>query len=108
VELGDREPNSDAWRSIERAANGQPSSMQDVGVDHRRPHALVPKQFLRRADVIVALQQVRGKAVAEGVATDTLFNAGLLGGLSAAPLARNPASGCKQMLAWPARLEDCE
>ena len=58
VGLDEREPNPDAWRSIERAANGHGTAIEDMsfdsaqdrGVDHRRPHVLMTEEFLHGAD----------------------------------------------------------
>jgi len=47
-------------------------SVQDVGVNHCCLNVLMPKQFLDRADVIPALQQMSGKAVPEGVTANPL------------------------------------
>jgi len=87
VELGDREPNPDAWPSIERAADGHSTSMEDVpfdyaqdrGVDHRRPYVLVSEQFLHGTDVIASFKHVGSEAVAEGVATHSFVEASQLG-----------------------------
>ncbi len=43
-------------RSIQRTAHRQASSLQDMGIDHRGFHILVPEQFLHSADVVVILQ----------------------------------------------------
>jgi hypothetical protein len=75
MEMGDREPNPDAWRSIERAADGHSTSMEDVGVDHRRPHVLVTEQFLHGTDVVTVLKQMCGERVPEGVAAHRLVDA---------------------------------
>ena len=40
------------YRLIQRAANGQSSSIEHVGVDHGCVHIFVPEQFLHRVDVI--------------------------------------------------------
>src|SRR5579859_799213 len=48
---------------------------QDVGVNHRRTHIGMAKQFLHRADVIARLQQVRCKAMPECMTTRGLSNA---------------------------------
>jgi hypothetical protein len=48
-----------------------------VGVDHRGPDVGVPQKRLDGADVVVGLQQVRCKAVAEGVGGDALRDLGL-------------------------------
>jgi hypothetical protein len=39
----------------------------------------VPEQLLHRADIVAVLEQVSGKAVAEGMAADVLFDAGQVG-----------------------------
>jgi hypothetical protein len=46
-----------------------------VRVDLRRLDVLVPEQFLYVADVVAALEQVRGEAVAERVARRGLVDA---------------------------------
>jgi hypothetical protein len=38
--------------------------LQDMGVDHRCRHIIVPEQLLNGADVRAALQQMRGKRMA--------------------------------------------
>ena len=38
-----------------------------MGVDHRRLHVLVPKQFLNGPNIVAVLEQVRRKGVAQGV-----------------------------------------
>jgi len=43
--------------------------VQDMGVDHRCADVFVAKKFLDGADIIACLKQMRGKGVAEGVAT---------------------------------------
>ena len=50
-----------------------------MGVDHCRFDVLVAEEFLDGTDVVAIFQQVGGKAVAEGMATDALVNAGPLG-----------------------------
>ena len=37
------------------------------------------EEFLNGSDIVAVFEQVGGKAVAEGVASDTLVDAGLLG-----------------------------
>jgi hypothetical protein len=68
-------------RLIERAADSQSATIEDVGVDHRRLDVLVAEEFLHRADVVAGFEQVRGKAVAEGVTTGGLGNAGQAHGI---------------------------
>ena len=82
--LGEREPNPDAWRSIERAANGHGTaiehvpfdSAQDRGVDPGRPHVLMTEEFLHGAEVVATFKQMGGKTVAEGMTSHTLVDPG--------------------------------
>jgi hypothetical protein len=39
------------------------SSIQNMGVNHRGAHVLMPEQFLHRADVITRLQQMGGEGM---------------------------------------------
>src|SRR3989338_8933277 len=48
------------------------SARHTVGIYHGRLHVAVTEQFLNSADVIIGLQKVRGKTVAEGVTGDAL------------------------------------
>ncbi len=58
--------------------------MEDVGVDHRRPHVLVPQQFLNGPDVVPGLEQMGGKGVPQSMRGhalgDTRFPGRLLDG----------------------------
>ena len=58
---------------IQRALYCLPTSLKDMGVDHGSAHIHVSEQFLDSADIISSLQQMRCKAVAEGMATDRFF-----------------------------------
>ena len=49
--------------------------VHDVRVDHRRRHVGVAEEFLHRADVVAALQHVRGERVAQRVAAHRLHDA---------------------------------
>jgi len=49
--------------SIQRAAHRQAPPVEHAGVDPGRLDVLVAQQFLDRADVIVAFQQVGGEGV---------------------------------------------
>lgn len=52
---------------IDGASHPEPSTVQDMGIDHRSAHAPVTQQLLNRAaDVIAGGQQVRGKAMSKG------------------------------------------
>jgi len=46
--------------------------LQDMGVDHGRGKIVVPEQLLNGADVGAALEQGRGKGVANGMGADGL------------------------------------
>ena len=48
-------------RPIDRAADAQRPSIQNVLVDHRRRHVGMPEEFLYGANVVAVLDQVRGK-----------------------------------------------
>src|SRR5512141_1678378 len=61
---------------IERAAGAGAALAQDMGVDLGGGGVIVAEQFLDRADVGPALEQVRGETVAKGMAADVLGNAG--------------------------------
>ena len=39
------------------AHTGRPA-VEDMGVNHRRPHVVMPQEFLRRPNVVTAFQQV--------------------------------------------------
>ena len=52
-----------------------------MGVNHRRGDVFVSEQFLHRADVVSALQQMGGKTVPEGVAAGGLGDAGVADGV---------------------------
>ncbi len=47
----------------------------NVRVDLRGHQALVPQQFLHAADVGTSVEQVRGKAVSQGVRASALIQA---------------------------------
>lgn len=61
--------------SIGGSPDGETSAVEDVGVDHRRPHVVVTQELLNGADVIANLQQVRGKGVSQRVAGGTCRSA---------------------------------
>ena len=67
--------------AIQGAADGQAAAIEDVGVNHRRFHVLVAKEFLHRADIVAILQQMRSKGVAEGVAVTRLLSPARLAAL---------------------------
>ena len=46
------------------------SARNAVGIDHRGAHVCVAEERLDRADVVVGLQEMRCKAVTEGVGGD--------------------------------------
>ena len=54
--------------SVERAAHAHGTTVEDVGVNHGGADVAVAEELLDRADVVAGLEQVRGEAVAEGVA----------------------------------------
>ena len=66
-------------RGRARCPNGRPNpvdcvqpaaAIQHMRIHHGGVHIRVPKEFLHRPDVVALLQQMRGKTVSEGMATD--------------------------------------
>ena len=55
---GDRQDCLEIYhlRPIQRAANGQATPVEDVGVDHRGLHVLVAEEFLDGANIVVSFQ----------------------------------------------------
>lgn len=48
-------------QTVRRAAHTTSATVQDMRVDHRRPHVFVSQEFLHRAYIIAIRQQVPGK-----------------------------------------------
>ena len=61
-------PHFDGLQIVRRALHTPAASIQNMGVDHRRPHVAVPQQFLHRADVVAGFQKMRGERMTEAVA----------------------------------------
>jgi hypothetical protein len=66
---------------VERAANGEPTPVENVGVDHRGLDVLMAEQLLDGPDVVAVFEQVGGKGVAEGVTAHRLVDTGQAGRL---------------------------
>ena len=60
--------------------------MQDVGVDHGHRDVAMAEELLHGADVVAALEEVRGKRVPEGVARHPFGDSGRIGGTVDRPL----------------------
>ena len=60
---------------IERAADGESSLGDDMGIDHGAPQVVVPQQFLNRAYVVPLFQEAGSEGVAEGMAAPVLWYA---------------------------------
>ena len=75
--LLDMQRNGRASWGVEGAAHSPRSQLEDVEGDHRRGHIALAEEFLDRADVVAALEGVRGEGVAEGVAGHALGEAAL-------------------------------
>jgi hypothetical protein len=56
------------------AAYPERPAVQHMGIDHDGTHILMTHQFLDRADVLAALQQVCGKGIAKAVAAGSLVH----------------------------------
>jgi hypothetical protein len=52
---------------VSRTVHRPTASIQDVRVDHRRPHVAVPEQLLNGPDIVAVLEQVRRKRMPESV-----------------------------------------
>ena len=61
---------------VEWTADSQSAAIEDVGIDHRRLDVFVAEEFLNRPDVVVGLQQVRGKGMAKRMRADRLDDLG--------------------------------
>jgi len=70
-----------------------------VGVDHRRPHVLVPQQFLDRLDVAPGLEQVGGEGMPQGMRGHALRDARFPGRLLDGPLQAGRVNGMAADLA---------
>ena len=57
--------HSSGWAAYEETVRGTShpvrTTVEDVGVDHRRADVPVAEQFLHRADVVPVFEQVRGE-----------------------------------------------
>ena len=51
-----------------------PTTLEHMRIEHRRSDILVSQEFLHNTDIGPLLQQVRGKAVPQGVATASICN----------------------------------
>ena len=60
----------------ERTLHGVAAELQHVRIDLRGLHVRVSQQFLYGADVVAALEQVRGKRMPQRVRTRALLDAG--------------------------------
>ena len=67
--------------AIEWTADPTPTTLEHMRRDHRRGDILMSQEFLHGTDIRPLLQQVRGKAVPQGVATAPLGNPCLADGL---------------------------
>jgi hypothetical protein len=63
-------------QSVGRAPDAEPTSVEKVGVDHRRADIRVAEQLLNGSNVIAVLEQVGRKRMTEGVAADSLRDPG--------------------------------
>ncbi len=72
--------------SIERAANPEPTAVQNVGINHRRGHVAVAEEFLDGSDVLAGLEQVGREGVPERVARRGYGDPGSAHGLLHRPL----------------------
>ena len=62
--------------SIKGTADGKPSPIEDVCVDHRGCHVPVAEELLNGSDIVPRLEKMRGKRVPERVAARSLGESG--------------------------------
>ena len=58
-------------------AHGDPGSVEDMSVNHRRRDVFVSQQLLHGTDIIAVFQKVRGEGMAEGVRCCGFRNGGV-------------------------------
>ena len=54
-----------ASKSVERAANSGRSTVEHVGMDHRRLHVVMAQKFLYGSNVIATFERVSGEGMLE-------------------------------------------
>jgi hypothetical protein len=59
-------------KSINGAANASRSTVEDMGIDHRRFDIIMAQEFLDRSDIVTAFEQVSGKGMPERMASSSL------------------------------------
>jgi hypothetical protein len=67
---------------IQRTAHSQSASIQHMRIHHGGLHIFVPEELLDGPDLVALQQQMRGKTVAEGMATDASVEPDSTSGLS--------------------------
>ena len=60
---------------VGRATHTEASTIEHMGVDHRRADIGVSEQFLNRSDVVAVFEQVSGEGVVQSVATGSFGDA---------------------------------
>ena len=68
-------------QSVGRTLDAEPTSVQNVRVDHRRLHIATTHQRLNRADVVAGLKEMSRETVAQRLRTDRLGNPDLACGI---------------------------
>ena len=69
-----------ASQNFGRATNSPPTSVQNMGVNHRRANAAMARQFLHSAYVVAVRKQVRGKQMPVCMAGDPFGESSLSDG----------------------------
>ena len=72
--------NRTVSREVERAPDAEGTGLEDVGIDHGGADVLVAEEGLDGADVVTGFEEMGGEAMAEGVATGVLEDAGGMDG----------------------------
>jgi hypothetical protein len=60
-------------KPIDGAANASRSTVEDMGIDHRRFDIIMAQEFLDRSDIVTASEQLSGKRMPEPSGWRTLW-----------------------------------
>jgi hypothetical protein len=76
-------PSGSCWQhAVSRTPHARRTTIEDVGVDHRRAQIPMAQQFLNGADVVTVLKKVRREGMPERVTGCLFRDAGLQDGLA--------------------------
>jgi hypothetical protein len=58
-----------ASKPVNRTADARRSTVEDMGIDHRRLDVAMARKFLDRSNIVAAFEQVRGERMPERMAS---------------------------------------